>query len=173
MTRSGDVHLSDEELQNLLESDQIGTKTLATEPIEQIADARRHLESCPHCRAKLQEYLTVERQLRRLRPLTNASPGLTCPPENKLMLLAAGLHSSGEAEELLQHAIVCDHCGPLLRLILEEFDPQTNPDEDRSLSALSSHDEPWQKALAARLRTRDQQPERLPAKTTSSKTSKM
>jgi CHAT domain-containing protein/tetratricopeptide (TPR) repeat protein len=161
LTRPDDVHLSAEELRNLLDTEEIGSGILATEPSGDVEATRRHLASCPSCSARLQEYQTVERQLRRLRSPTHASPASACPPENKWMLLGAGLQPSAEAEELLLHATACDYCGPLLRQILQEFDPQTNPDEDRALSALKTHDEQWQKVLATRLATHNQQGDRI------------
>jgi len=146
------THLSDEDLHNLVESRQRAADGQADAASDGTSDAQRHADTCPRCGSRLQQLVAAELKLKRLAPVDRTSSSATCPPENKWALLAAGVSADAEAQDLVQHAAHCDHCGSLLRQIVQDFEAPTRQDEEEILSKLRSNGKEWQQELATRLR---------------------
>ena len=90
----------------------------------------------------------------RLRSSPLASPvarSSECPGESEWPLVAAGVKEKEQAEVLLRHAAVCDHCGPLLRQCVEDFSDDLTAEEETMLAGLESSQAGWQKRTAGKL----------------------
>lgn len=92
-----------------------GRESLGLSP-EAIREAQLHVRSCPDCGKKVWKYWLL---VNRLSVVTSgvAPAGRDCPNDDDVnwFELAAGLWPELKAAQLIQHAALCDHCGPLLR----------------------------------------------------------
>src|SRR5437879_5929080 len=80
-----------------------------------------------------------------------ATRGSECPEDSEWPMVAAGLREGGQAETLLRHAAVCDHCGPLLRQSASDFAGDVTAEEEAMLARLESSQGRWQRRMAAKL----------------------
>src|SRR2546426_10631894 len=80
-----------------------------------------------------------------------AARGSECPEDSEWPMVAAGLREGGQAETLLRHAAVCDHCGPLLREAVSDFAGDVTAEEEAMLARLESSQARWQQRMAAKL----------------------
>src|SRR5947209_663584 len=77
----------------------------------------------------------------------NLPPVRSCPDDELLQELAAGVSSPELAEQTMQHASRCPTCGPILRRYLHEFSAEEIPDNARIIAHLKSSDRAWQRRL--------------------------
>ena len=137
MERPLERHLDNEELDALVPSSpaatQPGWSGLSADVVRQ---AERHLESCEDCSRKVEKY----RQLISQFVVSQvAQPGPDCPNNWDVAWreVAAGLWPDLKATQLIEHAALCDHCGPQLRAaITVDDDPALQ--EGRLLSNLKA-----------------------------------
>jgi CHAT domain-containing protein len=80
-----------------------------------------------------------------------APRGKSCPEEEALLRLAAGLAGEEEARAMMEHVGSCDHCGPLLATAVEDFNTELNSEEAAFASVLPSSSPAGQREMAARL----------------------
>jgi hypothetical protein len=79
-----------------------------------------------------------------------APPGIECPQNVDWHEVAAGLWPESNAAQLMMHAALCDHCGPLLRVATRtRHSPGTQ--EDTPPAVLNA---PWQSDRVPRTRWR-------------------
>lgn len=83
-------------------------------------------------------------------PVSRA-PRADCPPASEWLLVATGQVDSETAREYLRHAADCDHCGPLMRQAIADFEDQFTSQEEELISQLKSSDPAWQKRFANQL----------------------
>jgi CHAT domain-containing protein len=131
-----------------------------------------HLADCPACRERVLASQRVRLALLATSPVTTAPDaerpdpnrsgvgqiehgrtdaehrGPDCPDEDDLRHLAAGLCPPDQATRLTQHAAQCDHCGPLLRMYVEDFSDELSKEDDAVMAKLKSSSGGWQKKLA-------------------------
>jgi anti-sigma factor RsiW len=76
-----------------------------------------------------------------------AAPGPDCPQDQDVDWdeVAAGLWPESKATQLIQHAALCDHCGPLLRAA-RSLDDEPTPEEEKLLAELKAPSRPAVKA---------------------------
>jgi anti-sigma factor RsiW len=76
-----------------------------------------------------------------------ALPGVDCPKDEDVDWheVAAGLWPELKATQLIMHAALCDHCGPLLRAATSVHDDPT-PQEEKLLAELKAPSRPAVKA---------------------------
>src|SRR6266478_9250479 len=84
-------------------------------------------------------------------PIAAVARGSECPGESEWPLVAAGVKEKEQAEVLLRHAAVCDHCGPLLRQCVEDFSDDLTAEEETMLAGLESSQAGWQERAAGKL----------------------
>lgn len=113
--------------------------------------ARVHLEVCKACRELLSMHEWAERELRSLAGTKQVEPGPDCPKRLELMELAAGLTFAERREELVDHVVSCDHCGPLFREVLADLSGETSPEEEVILSTLNTSKPGFQEELGRKL----------------------
>ncbi|MBZ5687959.1 MAG: hypothetical protein LAP86_23335 [Acidobacteriia bacterium] len=139
MGRPLDKHLDNNELDALVPSPcENGQKAPAFTPTA-VRDARRHADQCADCGRKLRRYRQlVQRSSNRVVP---EAAGTDCPNLNQddWREVAAGLWPESKAVQLITHAALCDHCGPLLRRGVSVDDaPEETQRERESLSQVGS-----------------------------------
>ena len=74
-----------------------------------------------------------------------------CPSDEDLRSLAAGILPCEQAERYMLHAANCDHCGPALKDLAEDFADELSSEEQSTLLSLRSSRTDWQRPLAERL----------------------
>src|SRR5262249_57068567 len=70
-----------------------------------------------------------------------APPGADCPKDVEWHEVAAGLWPELKAKQLIMHAAMCDHCGPLLRAATSVDDDPT-AEEEKLLAKLKAPSRP-------------------------------
>ena len=138
MRRRLDKHIDNEELHALVPSrSEAGHEEYGLSP-EAIRECKNHVRSCPECSSKVRKYWLLVNPIPPSKP---ASPGIDCPEDVDWNEVAAGLWPELKATQLMMHAALCEHCGPLLRAATRmEYDP--TPQEERLLAELKPPSRP-------------------------------
>jgi CHAT domain-containing protein/cytochrome c-type biogenesis protein CcmH/NrfG len=87
-----------------------------------------------------------------LKPNARGTKGPQCPPGDVWLDIAAGFPNQ-DSEKYLNHAAECDHCGPFLREVKEDFADDLTPEEALRVASLPSANTDWQRRLAHSLGT--------------------
>jgi anti-sigma factor RsiW len=133
--RPHNKHLDERELDALAQSSpRTGLSSSA------IRDAEEHVRSCAECRTKLARYREVLQHLSGLAVLRFATlddDATVCPNADEVDWneVASGLWPQFKAQQLIEHAATCSHCGPLLRAATNVDDDPT-PQEEEFLASL-------------------------------------
>jgi anti-sigma factor RsiW len=147
MGRPLDRHIDEQELNALVpSSSESGQEWLRLTP-DAVRKAARHVESCAACSRKLWKYKQVVDRFSNVAVSKAASPGVDCPQAKDVDWheVAAGLWPELKAKQLIMHAALCDHCGPLLRAATNVCDDVT-PQEETLLAQLNAPSRPVVKA---------------------------
>ena len=129
-----DRHLGNEELDALVPSSrETAGWELQGLCADVVREAERHLESCGDCRRKVEKYRQLVSQLSNVAVSGIAQPGPDCPNDEDVDWheVATGLWPELKATQLIMHAALCDHCGPLLRAATSVDDGPTPQEEER------------------------------------------
>jgi len=143
-----------------LNNDQISELLLAAKDSNQneptnhgpLDDAGRHLEECASCQSRMRAHEMAMEQIALLKPNARATKSPQCPPGDVWLEIAAAF-ANEDAEQHLNHAAECDHCGPLLRQAKEDFADDLTPEEARHVASLPSANTDWQHRLAHSMST--------------------
>ena len=130
MGRPFDKHLDSEELDALVPWSPGSGHDLHQLSPDAAREAERHMQSCADCSRKVAKY-------RQLADRSNvavskaARPGMDCPNDQDVdwAEVAAGCWPELKAKQLIMHAALCDHCGPLLRAATSVDDDPTLQEE--------------------------------------------
>lgn len=116
---------------------------------EATRDAESHAAACPPCRTKVSEYQQLVNRLSQAAVSNATPPGVDCPKQEDVDWheVAAGLWPEARASQLILHAALCDHCGPLLRAATSVDDDAT-PRENELLAQLKVPTRPRMQAKA-------------------------
>jgi anti-sigma factor RsiW len=149
MRRPLDRHISEQELMALAPSpSDSGLRTgLAADAI---SNAQQHLQECADCRQKLSKYRQLVERSPAMPVIAGAvPPGPDCPRDEDVDWheVCAGLWPELKAKQLIAHAALCDHCGPLLRAAVST-DEKASPEEEELLAQLKAPSRPVLKAMA-------------------------
>lgn len=132
--------------------DLLGTKSPALEPRETLPeDIQRHLGQCEPCRKLVEMFEDSGRGLVSLRLEESRIRSSQCPEERLLQELAAGIAEPERANEIIEHVISCNHCGPAYRQISEEMRSDLSPEENDLIARLEISKPSAQAALARSL----------------------
>ena len=132
MRRRLDKHIDNEELHALVPSRSEGGHEEHGLSPEAIRECKNHVRSCPECSSKVRKYWLLVNPIPPSKP---ALPGIDCPEDIDWYEVAAGLWPEPKATQLMMHAALCEHCGPLLRAATRmEYDP--TPQEEKQLAVL-------------------------------------
>lgn len=141
MERPFDKHIDNDELNALVPwSTETGQEPHGLSP-EAIREAERHAQSCGDCSKRVAKYRQLVGRFSRVAVSGAAPPGADCPKDVDWLEVAAGLWPELKARQLIMHAALCDHCGPLLRAAtLVDDDP--TPQEEKLLAELRAPSRP-------------------------------
>ncbi|HET8922450.1 MAG TPA: hypothetical protein VFN26_05575 [Candidatus Acidoferrum sp.] len=137
MERRFDKHIDNDELNALVPwSTEDGQELHELSP-EAVREAERHAQSCVDCSKKVSKYRQLVGRLSNAAVSRVAPPGADCPKDEDVdwYEVAAGLWPELKAKQLIMHAALCDHCGPLLRAATL-VDVEPTPEEERLLAEL-------------------------------------
>jgi len=103
-------------------------------------EAELHVASCAECAAKVAKYRRVMEELSNARVTGGAARGAGCPKDVDWPEVVAGLWPELKATQLMMHAALCDHCGPLLRAAssLSAAGDDATPQEEKLLAELKA-----------------------------------
>jgi anti-sigma factor RsiW len=141
--RPFDKHIDNEELNSLVPSSAETGQELHGLSRESVREAERHVQSCGDCSRKVSKYRKLVGRLSNVVVSEAVLPGADCPKDKDVdwLEVAAGLWPELKAKQLITHAALCDHCGPLLRAAtLVDDDP--TPQEKRLLAELKPPSRP-------------------------------
>lgn len=147
MERPFDKHIDNEELNALVpSSSETGQERHRLSP-DAVREAERHLESCWDCSGKVWKYRQLVNRFSNGMVWGTAPPRTDCPKDNDVDWheVASGLWPELRAAQLIMHAALCDHCGPLLRAATS-VDDEPTPPEEKLLAELKAPARPVGKA---------------------------
>jgi hypothetical protein len=141
LERPLDQHIDGRELNALVPwSSQIQPENHALS-LDAVGEAKTHLRSCVECGEKVSKYRQLVNRLSNLLVSEAGAPAIDCPKDVHWYEVAAGLRPELEATQLIMHAALCDHCGPLLRAATSLNDDPT-PYEEKLLAKLRTPSRP-------------------------------
>src|SRR5947209_9115477 len=116
------------------------------------AENQAHMENCPQCKSLLEECQVVDAKLQKLASVRlGTNIAMNCPDERIWFDVAAGTLPETESFQYLQHAAECNSCGRKLVAATRMFADDLSPDEQKTMSALSSSSAEAQQKLSQRL----------------------
>lgn len=123
-------HIDKHELNALVPTpSESGYELLGLTP-DELREVERHVHLCVDCSVKVSKYRRLVNRSLHVVP-TAAHPGLDCPKEDDVDWheVATGQWPELKARQLMMHAALCDHCGPLLRTAASVGDAATPREE--------------------------------------------
>jgi anti-sigma factor RsiW len=141
--RPFDRHIDNKELNALVPSSAEGGPAPHGLSSDAIREVERHFESCLDCQRKVSKYRQLVTSVSRVAVSEGMPPGADCPKEEDIdwREVAAGLWPELKAKQILLHAALCDHCGPLLRAATS-LDSDPTPHEEKLLAQLKKPSRP-------------------------------
>lgn len=141
LERPFDKHIDNDELNALVpwptETDQ-GLHGLSPEAVDK---AERHAQTCIDCSKKIARYRKLVGRLSNVVVPEALLAGADCPKYIEWYEVAAGMWPELKARQLIIHAALCDHCGPLLRAATS-LDHTATPQEEKLLAELKPPSRP-------------------------------
>jgi anti-sigma factor RsiW len=135
-------HIDNEELNALVPSSSETGEVPGLSPYA-VREVERHVESCGDCSGKVSQYRQLMNRFSDVVVSEAAPPGADCPKDEDVDWheVAAGLWPELKAKQLIMHAALCDHCGPLLRAATS-VDDEPTPQEEKLLAQLKAPSRP-------------------------------
>jgi len=116
LKRLRDKHIDNKELNALVPSPSETAQEPQNLSPNAVREAQRHVSSCAECSAKVSKYRQLIERAPNLVASEPESKETDCPKESvDWREVAAGWYPELKARQLIIHAALCDHCGPLLR----------------------------------------------------------
>jgi anti-sigma factor RsiW len=108
-----------------------------------VREAERHVKSCGDCSGKVSKYRQIVNRLSNGAVSQAVPSGADCPKYQGVDWneVTAGLWPDLKAKQLIVHATLCEHCGPLLRAATSLNDDPT-PQEEELLAQLKAPSRP-------------------------------
>ena len=143
MGRPFDRHIDNRELNALVLSSTESERQPHGLGMQALSEAECHVESCCDCSRKVAKYRQLVNRSPNVVVSQAVPPGAGCPKEKDVdwHAVAAGLWPELRAAQLIVHAALCDHCGPLLRAATNVSDEPT-PEEEKLLAELKAPSRP-------------------------------
>jgi hypothetical protein len=139
MGRPFDKHIDNEELDALVSRSPEGGHQLHGPSADAVREAERHVKSCRDCSGKVSKYRQLVNRSSNVVVAEAAPPGADCPNDRDVDWheVATGLWPELKSKQLIMHAALCDHCGPLLRAATYVDDDPT-PQEEKLLAEMKA-----------------------------------
>lgn len=114
--RPFDKHIDNKELNALVPSSSETGHELHGLSRDVVSEAERHVRSCIDCSRKVSKYRLLLSRFSNVAVSEAAPPGTDCPNLSEVDWheVAAKLWPELKARQLIMHAALCGHCGPLL-----------------------------------------------------------
>ena len=143
MGRPFDRHIDVQELNALVPLFSKTGEALGGCSRDAVHEAERHLDVCEACTRKVSEYRSVMERLSNGVVSEAARRGPDCPQDQDVDWheVAAGLWPESKTNQLILHAALCNHCGPLLRAATS-VDDEATPEEEKLLMELKTPSRP-------------------------------
>lgn len=143
MGRPFDKHIDNRELNALVPSSLENGHMLQGLSPDALHEAERHVRSCADCSTKVSKYRRLVNMVSIVAASNGAPPGVGCPKDEDVdwQEVAAGQWPELKAKQLIIHAALCDHCGPLLRAATSVDDDPT-AEEEQMLAELAAPSRP-------------------------------
>ena len=135
-------HLNDDQIEELLQP-ALASSEESTFVRGVQEDARKHLQICESCQARVREQSQTMGRLALIKSIDPEAPGPECPPDDVWLEVLAGL-ATEDSENHLSHAANCDHCGPFLLQAAADLATELTPEEISKISALTFATPTWQ-----------------------------
>jgi anti-sigma factor RsiW len=134
-----DQHIDNRELNALVPSPSEAGQGISSLSPDAIREAEEHVRLCVDCSTKLSKYRRLVGRLSKVENPKTAPAGTACPKDADLdwLQVATGQCSELKANDLIMHAALCDHCGPLLRTAVSVADDLT-AEEEKLLARLKA-----------------------------------
>ena len=146
MGRPFDQHIDNRELNALVPSSSENGHRLPALSADEVGEAERHVRSCKDCSTKVSKYRQFLNMASTVAASDGASPGAGCPHEDVDWLEVTTRQSPElKAKQLIMHAALCDHCGPLLRAAMS-VDDEPTAEEEEMLEQLAAPSRPVEQA---------------------------
>jgi anti-sigma factor RsiW len=141
--RQFDKHIDSKELNALVPSSSEIGQELHGLSSDAVHAAERHVKVCGDCSRKVSKYRRLVNRFPNVVVSEAVPPGAGCPNDKDVdwYEVAAGLWPEFKAKQLIMHAALCDHCGPLLRAATSVDDDPT-PQEEKVLAELKAPSQP-------------------------------
>jgi anti-sigma factor RsiW len=138
-----DKHIDNEELNALVAPSADTGQKVHRLSRDAVREAELHVKSCRNCSRKVSKYRQLVKRSSNVVVSEAAPPGADCPKDEDVdwHRVAAGLRPESKAKQLIMHAALCNHCGPLLRAATSVDDDPT-PEEDKLLAELKAASRP-------------------------------
>jgi anti-sigma factor RsiW len=143
LRRTFDRHIDSQELNALAPSSAETGRELPQLSPDAIREAERHVDLCVECSRKVSKYQQLVNRFPSVKAPEAVPPGTGCPNDDDVDWheVAAGLWPELKAKQLIMHAALCDHCGPLLRAATT-LDNDPTPEEEKWLAELKMPSQP-------------------------------
>jgi anti-sigma factor RsiW len=141
LERPFDKHIDNAELNALVPWSAETGQELHELPSEAVREAERHAQSCLDCSKKVAKYRQLVDRLSNVAISGARPPRADCPKDIDWHEVAAGLWPELKARQLIMHAALCDHCGPMLRAATS-VDADPTPQEEGLLAELKAPSRP-------------------------------
>lgn len=133
-----DKHINNEELHALVPThSEIGCDERVISAAR-LREAEAHVLACGECNTKVRKYRLL---VSAIPPSRLALPERDCPEGVDWYEVAAGLWPELKARQLMEHAALCEHCGPQLRAAAR-LDHDPTPQEEKLLAQLKAPSRP-------------------------------
>jgi CHAT domain-containing protein/cytochrome c-type biogenesis protein CcmH/NrfG len=148
--KSGDRHLTEDEIERLIGGSAASESTSAVDggPDQ---GALQHLAACLDCQRHVERLRAADEKLKSLRSAAPSERRNGCATDEELMKLAAGIADAELSNRLLDHTADCDHCGLALKEAHEILSAEATAHESEQLARLESSKPEWQERLVGRL----------------------
>ena len=136
-------HIDNRELNALVPSSfENGHKLQGLSP-DALLQAERHVRSCADCSSKVSKYRQLVNMVSIVAASNGTPRGAGCPKDEDVDWheVATGRWPELKAKQLIMHAALCDHCGPLLRAATSVVDHPT-AEEEKMLAQLAAPTRP-------------------------------
>lgn len=137
MGRRLDRHLNSQELRALAPWPADEVHENAGSSAEAYSAAAFHVLGCKECSQALARYRRIVALQSEAAVSRTTSAGADCPGDVDWHEVAAGLWPELKAQQLIMHAALCDHCGPLLRAAAS-LEVEPTAEEERFLAGLAA-----------------------------------
>ena len=143
MGRPFDKHIDNKELNALVPSASETEQELHGLSPDAVREAERHVESCGDCSRRVSKYRRLVNRFSNMTVSEAVPRRADCPKDQDVdwYEVAAGLWPGLKATQLIMHAALCDHCGPLLRAATSVNDDPV-PQEEKLLAELKPPSRP-------------------------------